>query len=114
MSERVNTSYIIVFVLLFLVLYLQRQKKRMTVARMISKNRKSKANGKGSMKIMADMLRVYIGKKCTVSTLNDSVTGTIVAIEDGWMKIDTGKDNSAVNLDYVLRVRQLPVKDKNK
>ena len=50
------------------------------------------------------------GKEVTVYTLNDSVTGRIVEIADGWVKIDSGKAVSTVNLDYVIRVKERFVK----
>lgn len=61
---------------------------------------------------MTIILNGYEGKDVTVYTLNDSVTGRVVEINEGWMKIDTGKEVSAVNLDYVIRVKERFVKRK--
>ena len=95
-----NPSYIAIFLLLFIILMQQRERKRAAAARRIIENRK-----KGEKK-MTIPLNGFEGKEVTLYTLNDSVTGRIVEINDGWVKIDSGKEISTVNLDYVIRVRE--------
>lgn len=102
-----NPSYIAIFLILFVVFMQQCQHKQLTAARRIIANRK-----KGEKK-MTIILNGYEGENVTVYTLNDSVTGRIVEINEGWIKIDTGKEVSAVNLDYVIRVKERFVKKKD-
>lgn len=98
--ESFYPSYIAIFLILFIILMQQRDRKRLTAARRIIANRK-----KGEKK-MTILLNGFEGKEVTLYTLNDSVTGRIVEINDGWVKIDSGKEVSTVNLDYVIRVRE--------
>ncbi len=100
-------SYIAIFLILFVILMQQRDRKRLTSARRIIANKK-----KGDRK-MTILLNGFEGKEVTLYTLNDSVTGRIVEINDGWVKIDSGKEVSTVNLDYVIRVRERLVKKKD-
>ena len=100
-------AYTAIFVLLIIVIMTQRSRRHMTAARRIVSNRK-----KGEKK-MTVLLNGYEGKEVTLYTLNDSVTGRIVEIADGWVKIDSGKEVSTVNLDYVIRVRERFVKKKD-
>ena len=95
-----NPSYIEIFLLLFIILMQQRERKRAAAERRII------ANSKKGEKKMTILLNGFEGKEVTLYTLNDSVTGRIVEINDGWVKIDSGKEVSTVNLDYVIRVRE--------
>lgn len=104
--ESFYPTYIAIFLLLFVVLMTQRSRKHMTAARRIVSNKK-----KGARK-MTILLNGFEGKEVTLYTLNDSVTGRIVEINDGWVKIDSGKEVSTVNLDYVIRVKERLVKRK--
>lgn len=92
--------------LLFIVIYMERRRnKNAAVIRKIVEKRRN-----GEMTIL---LNGFEGKEVTLYTLNDSVTGRIVEINDGWVKIDSGKEISTVNLDYVIRVRERFVKKKD-
>lgn len=92
--------------LLFIVIYMERRRnKNAAVIRKIVEKRRN-----GEMTIL---LNGFEGKEVTLYTLNDSVAGRIVEINDGWVKIDSGKEISTVNLDYVIRVRERFVKKKD-
>ncbi len=99
-------TYVAIFLMIFVIIISQRNKKHMTAARRIIANKK-----KGAKK-MTILLNGYEGKEVTLYTLNDAVTGRIVEINEGWVKIDSGKEVSTVNLDYVIRVRERLVKKK--
>ena len=60
---------------------------------------------------MHELLEKYIGKECTVYTLGDNnVTGTVTALKDGWLNIaDKLGNEEALNLDYIVRVREIPL-----
>ncbi|MBO5976232.1 MAG: hypothetical protein J6P94_03540 [Oscillospiraceae bacterium] len=62
---------------------------------------------------MTVLLNGFEGREVTLYTLNDAVSGRIVEIDDGWVKIDSGKEVSTVNLDYVIRVREKHAKKKD-
>ena len=65
-------------------------------------------------KNMASVVENYIGKECLVYTMNSQISGTVTEVNDGWLVIDTGKGPDAVNLDYVVRVREYPKNKKGK
>lgn len=95
-----NSSYIAIFLLLIIIIMQQRNRRHAAAARRIIANKR-----KGEKK-MTVLLNGFEGKEVTLYTLNDSVTGRIVEINDGWVKIDSGKEVSTVNLDYVIRVKE--------
>ena len=92
--------------LMFIVIYMERRKhKNAAVLRKIIRKRR---NGE-----MTVLLNGFEGREVTLYTLNDAVSGRIVEIDDGWVKIDSGKEVSTVNLDYVIRVREKHAKKKD-
>lgn len=103
-----NATYIAVFLLLFVVLTGQQQEKKAIAVRRLIARRK-----KGG-KTMTEMLDCYVGKECIVYTMNSQVSGVIKEIRDGWLKLDNGKDVDAINLDFVVRVREYPRNKKGK
>lgn len=100
-------SYVAIFLMLLIIFMEQRKKKRAAVIRRILANKK-----KGDNK-MHILFNGYEGKEVTVYTLNDQVQGRIVEIGEGWVKIDSGKEVSTVNLDYVIRVKEKLAKKKD-
>jgi len=100
-------SYVAIFLMLLIIFMEQRKKKRAAVIRRILANKK-----KGDNK-MHILFNGYEGKEVTVYTLNDAVQGRIVEVGEGWVKIDSGKEVSTVNLDYVIRVREKLAKKKD-
>ena len=100
--------YICCFLPLIIVLLQQAAERKNLAVRRAAKKRK----GKG--KIMTDMLNAYIGKDCLVYTMGSQVAGVIREISDGWILVDKGRETEAVNLDYVIRVREYPKNKKGK
>ena len=93
-------------ILMFIVIYMERRRHRN--AAVIRKIIRKRRNGE-----MTILLNGFEGKEVTLYTLNDTVTGRIVEINEGWVKIDSGKEISTVNLDYVIRVRERFAKKKD-
>ena len=64
---------------------------------------------------MNDIIAKFQGKDCLVYTMNGSqISGTVKGIRDGWIEIDNGKETQAVNLDYIVRIREYPTDKKGK
>ena len=94
------------WVMIFIMIY---QQHRATVIRKIL-NRKRNKEETRQMKVLAEK---FIGKECLIYTFNNAqVTGTLVEVTDGAILIDNGNDTQAVNMDYVVRIREYP-KNKN-
>ena len=95
-----NPSFVAIYMVLMVIIIQQSNRKKYTLARKIIANRK-----KGRIK-MTELLNAYIDKECTLYTINDSVSGTIKSISDGWVTVDTGKELNTLNLDFVIRVKE--------
>ncbi|MBQ9079741.1 MAG: hypothetical protein IJY27_01595 [Clostridia bacterium] len=62
------------------------------------------------MKALAEK---FIGKDCLIYTFNGSqIPGTVKEVTDGAVLLDNGKNTEAVNMDYIVRIREYP-KNKN-
>lgn len=100
--------YWLCFLPLIIALFMtyRHEKQVQTILRI--KRKKRKAKGKI---IMSEIIKRYIGKKCNVTTMSGSViVGVITEASDGWINIDNGKNNQAINLDYITQISEIPVK----
>ena len=60
---------------------------------------------------MNEIIKQFKDKECLVYTMSSQVSGVITAVCDNWIEIDSGKEKSVVNIDYIMRIREYP-KDK--
>ncbi len=104
-----NSTYLCCLVLLLLILYQQKKERDSFAFHTAIKMKKRKGAA-----VMGGVIEAYIGKDCIVYTLNSQVNGVVKEVRDGWVLIDNGKDIDAVNLEYVVRVRQYPKNKKGK
>lgn len=66
-------------------------------------NRTKKRRKGVKRKMPVEMLREYIGKECVITMFNDLMErkGTILAIEENWIKIEEKKKISILNGDMI-------------
>ena len=63
---------------------------------------------------MTEIVKNYIGLDCLIYTMNSQLTGVIKTVEGNWITVDNGNSVEAVNLDYVIRIREHPKNGKGK
>lgn len=63
---------------------------------------------------MIEIVKSYIGKECLIYTINSQVTGVVKEVSDNWLSVETGENINAINLEYVLRIREYPKNKKGK
>jgi len=104
-----NPSYFIpIFLLLFILIWSQNQQSRMFVAKKFIKHKTEKDNGK-----MLELAKRFIDKECIIYTFNSNqMTGIIREVTDGALMIENKGTLEAVNIDFVIRIREYP-KNKN-
>lgn len=61
-----------------------------------------------------EVIKNFIGKDCIISTFQTQVTGVIESIEDNWVIIRVGEQIEIVNIDYISRIREYPLKKNGK
>ena len=98
-----NPSLYIAILLLWLVIYQQRQKK--TVRRALRARRK-----RGNTP-MNELIRRFMGKNCIVYSENgNAVQGIVEALEGNWVSVRTKTGSELINLDYINRIKEKPEK----
>lgn len=64
---------------------------------------------------MIELAKRFIDKKCVIYSFNDNqITGVIKEVSDGALLIDKDGNIQAVNLDFIVRIREYPTKKNGK
>ena len=61
---------------------------------------------------MVELCKRFIGKDCIIYTYNSQIEATLKEVSDGAVLIERNGEEEAVNLDYIMRLREHP-KNKN-
>ena len=97
---------IIVIVVIYLIVY---SKKKYYIHKHIISKRKGK-----DRIIMKELAEKFIGKDCLIYIMNSQVSGIIREVTDGAILIENNGKLEAVNLDFVIRIREYPLDKKGK
>lgn len=103
-------SYFI-FIFIFIILYMASRARKAAVARKAVKNRKSED------KIhMIELAKRFIDKECLIYSFdgNHQYQGVIKEVSNGAVLIENGGTVEAVNLDFIIRIREFPKNKKGK
>ena len=63
---------------------------------------------------MVELCKKFIDKDCIIYTYNSQIIATIKEVTEGALLIEEKGEEQAVNLDYVIRVREYPKKKNGK
>ena len=63
---------------------------------------------------MVDLAKKFIDKECIIYTFNSQITGTVKEVGSTGIIIDKSGTCEAVNLDFVVRIREYPRNKKGK
>lgn len=61
---------------------------------------------------MLELAKRFIDRECIIYTFSSQLTGIIKEVTDGAILIEKGGELEAVNLDFIVRIREYP-KNKN-
>ena len=104
-----NPAYIPIFMLLILVYLMMRSQKQMMLRKLIQK-RRSEDKTK-----MVELAKRFIDKECLIYTFNGSqVECTVKEVSDGALLVESGGTLEAINVDFVMRIREFPKKKNGK
>ncbi len=104
------SSYLPIF-MLFIILFILLRNRRFAVINKVIKNRKTE--GKTDM---IELAKRFIGKECLVYAFDGShqFEGVIREVSDGAILLEKGEQFEAINLDFVIRIREYPKNKKGK
>lgn len=96
--------YFIPVLMLFLIIFITQMTERNTIATLLQR-RKSREGTR-----MKEMATKFLGKNCVINTFNNQFNGVIIEVTDGALLIKTKRGEEAINLDFVMRIQELPQK----
>ena len=103
-----NPSYFLPLLALLLIIYLERQREKQLLQK-IRKKKKAKDGG-----MMFELAKQFMDKECMIYTYNSQITGVIKEVTEGALLVDNKGTQEAVNLDFVVRIREYPKKKNGK
>ncbi len=111
LEESSSSASPAIWVAVFLTVILPmmtRRRNEAAVAKLMSKRKSKEEKIK-----MTELAKSFIGKECLVYMLNgNTYSGTITEVTDGAILLEKCSVQEALNLDFVLRIREYP-KNKN-
>ena len=102
------STYIPIVVLWIIVLMMLRTQRKTVIFRRIIKKRRTGGNAE-----MKELATRFIGKECIISSFDGhQYEGIVREVTDGAILAEKKGKLEAINLDFILRIREYP-KDKN-
>ena len=106
-----NISTYLPILLLFIVLFILLRNRKAVIAQKIIKKNKVEETRE-----MIELAKKFIGKECLIYAFDGShqFTGIIREVSDGAVLIENNGAMEAINLDFVIRIREYPTNKKGK
>jgi len=96
-----ETSYIVIFVLL-IVLFIHHRNEQLWVKNYIQRKKRKEHTE------MLELAKRFIDKECIIYTFNNQLEGVIKEISGNALMIEKKGMLEAINLDFVVRIREYP------
>ncbi len=106
MGASYATAFVPIFIMLIVIFITQRNEQ--AVIKKILRNRKT------GDKEMLELAQKFLGKECIIYTFNAQITGTIKEVNKGGVLIEKSGNEEAVNIDFIVRIREYPRKKNGK
>lgn len=104
-----NVIFLCILLPLIIVFYEESKQKKAMMQKIIT----SKRNGGNTE--MKELARKFIGKECLIYPFSgNQIAGVIEEVTDSALLIKNKNTVEAVNLDFVMRIREYPVNKKGK
>lgn len=105
------STYIPIIILWIIIFYVIFRSRRAVVARQIIKKRKLEGNAE-----MKELAKRFIDKECLISSFdsNHQFEGVIKEVSDSAILVEKNGTVEAINLDFVIRIREYPKNKKGK
>jgi len=102
--------YLIVFCLLLWVIWMTQRDQQAIIKKFIKNKRKKRMERVE----MVELAKRFVGKECIIYTFNSQINGTIKEVSDGAILLDNKGTEEAVNVDFIIRIREYPTKKNGK
>ena len=103
------STYIPIIILWIIIFVMLRKRKKALIIRKILKKRK-----KGDNTEMKELAKRFIDKECLINSIDHQYEGVIKEVTDGAILVEKAGMLEAINLDFVVRIREFPKNKKGK
>ena len=110
-SEMPNgTAIFIMYIIIFNIFFTQRGNNRAIIARKTIKNKRTERTQ------MVELAKNFIGKECLITSFEGGrqYGGIVKEVSDGAVLLEKDGKLEAINLDFVIRIREFPRNKKGK
>ena len=104
-------TYYIPIIVMLIVVFLVLRKQRSIVAKKVIERRRTEGRGE-----MIELAKRFIGKECLVYAFDSGhqFDGVIKEVSEGAILLEKDGGLEAINLDFVIRIREYPKNKKGK
>ena len=105
-----NPSTYIPIIMLWIIIFIMLRNSKSAIAKKIIKKRKMEGNTE-----MKELAKKFIDKECLIYSFNSNqFEGVIKEVTGGAILVEKGGTVEAINLDFVIRIREFPKNKKGK
>ncbi len=106
-----NISTYLPIILLWIIIFILFRNRKAVIAKKTLKKRRSEGNTQ-----MKELAKKFIDKECLIYAFDSShqFEGTIKEVTDGAILVEKAGTLEAINLDFVIRIREFPKNKKGK
>ena len=61
---------------------------------------------------MFQLAKKHIGQNCTVRIIDEQITGIMKEVTEGGVSIETNGTVQEINMDYIITIKERPLKKK--
>ncbi len=103
--------YIPILVLWFIIFYVLFRNRKAVIARKVIQKRKMEGNTE-----MKELAKRFVDKECLIASFdsNHQFDGVIKEVSDSAILVEKNGTVEAINLDFVIRIREYPKNKKGK
>jgi len=107
----VQPSVYIAVLVLFIILFISSRNKKAAIVKKMMEQKRSEGHTE-----MVELAKRFMGKECLVYAFDGShqFSGIIREVSDGALLIENNGTLEAINLDFVIRIREYPRNKKGK
>ena len=106
-----NLSTYVPIIILWIIIFILFRNRKSAIAKKIIEKRKTEGNTE-----MKELAKKFIDKECLIYAFDSShqFEGVIKGVTDGAILVEKAGTTEAINLDFVIRIREFPKNKKGK
>lgn len=106
-----SSTYIAIIIMWIIIIYVLLRNRQAVIVRKIIRNRKMEGNTE-----MKELAKRFIDKECVITSFdgNRQYEGIIKEVTDGAILVEKDGTPQAINLDFIIRIREYPRNKKGK